>query len=49
MILTFFLRFRIETSTADELNAVKIIDKLKLDIDDALQVSICEKYNLKII
>lgn len=40
---------RIETNSEDELNALSIMIKFKLDFDDSLQNHICEKQNLKII
>lgn len=40
---------QIGTNAMDELNALKIMGKLNLDFDDALQTYICEKHKLKII
>ncbi len=40
---------RIETSTSEELNALKLIDEFNLDFDDSIQLTLCMKYNLSII
>ncbi len=40
---------RLETNTADELQVLDIMKRLKLDFDDALQFYLCEKYKLNII
>lgn len=40
---------RVETSTSDEINVLKIMQDLKLDFDDSIQVLLCNKLNLEII
>ncbi len=40
---------RIDTTTNDEIEVVKIVKKHNLDFDDALQLYLCKKHDLKII
>lgn len=40
---------RLDSNTNDELKALEIIGKLKLDFDDSLQFVLCKKYNLKLV
>lgn len=40
---------RLETNTADELQVLEIMGRLKLDFDDSLQYYLCEKNELEII
>lgn len=40
---------RFDTTTLDELEALRISKTLKLDFDDAIQYFICKTHNLKIV
>jgi len=40
---------RIDTNTKDELNVLNVMGKSNLDFDDAIQLYLCQKNNLKII
>ena len=40
---------RIDTTTSEEIKALEIIQKLKLDFDDAINYYICKSLNLEII
>lgn len=40
---------RVDTATFDEQNILETMEKQQLDFDDALQVYLCQKHNLKII
>jgi len=40
---------RLETDMDDDLNIIQIMKEFNLDFDDAVQLYLCQKHNLKII
>ena len=40
---------RIESITSDEINALDNMKEIKLDFDDALQLTLCKKHNLTLV
>ena len=40
---------RFDTNTEDELKVLKLVEEFDIDFDDAIQLYLCQKNNLKII